>query len=232
MFNEPYGDNCHPRTSAGPAGATGPSGSTGPTGATGATGATGPSASAPLGLTQSSNNANYPLTISSANEQGGGTGWVDIMKLINSKSGAINPAKHIRMNSGGGLEIVNNAYSATIFSLSDSGNVSAAGSYNGASIGDSGWISVTSFNNSFSGTGVAYRKINNIVYLRGRVSGGTAGAGAFVLPDGYRPSTIEVVIPTQQYGTANINYTSVGNDGNVVPNATSAWLSSIHFPVG
>jgi hypothetical protein len=97
---------------------------------------------------------------------------------------------------------------------------------------DTGWISVTSFNNSFSGTSVAYRRINNVVYLRGRLSGGTAGQGAFFLPEGFRPLDIEVVIPTQQYGTANITYTSIGLDGNVIPNASSAWLSSMIFPVG
>jgi hypothetical protein len=210
----------------------GAAGSPGPKGDTGATGATGPAASAPFTLTQSSNNANYPLTISSANEQSGGSGWSDILKLTNSKSGASNPNKHIRMNSNGGIEIVNNAYSATIFLINDNGDFSVSGKVNGSTIEDTGWISVTSFNNGFTGNSVAYRKINNVVYLRGRLSGGTATAGAFFLPEGFRPSTIEVVIPTQQYGTANINYTSVGNDGNVVPSASSAWLSSIHFPVG
>lgn len=178
---------------------------------------------APLTLTQSSNHSSPPLTISSANEQGGGTGWSDMIKLVNSKSGVTNPVKHIRMNSTGGIEIVNNAYSATIFSLTDSGVATSS------NLGDTGWTSVTSFNNGFSGTNVAYRRLNNVVYLRGRISGGSAGQGAFFLPEGYRPSTIEIVVPTQQYGTANITYTSVGLDGNVVPAATSTWLSSVSF---
>jgi hypothetical protein len=198
----------------------------------GPTGATGPAPTAPFTITQSANNVNYPLTISSANQQNGGAGWSDLIKIINSKSGATNVAKHLRIKDDGQLEIVNNAYTSTIFSISDSGNVNAAGSYNGASIGDTGWISVTSFNNGFTGNSVAYRKINNVVYLRGRLSGGTATAGAFFLPEGFRPSTIEVVIPCQQYGTANTTYVSVGNDGNVVPNATAAWLSPVIFPVG
>ena len=188
--------------------------------------------SAPLTLSQSSNNANYPLTISSANEQGGGAGWVDIMKLINSKSGATNSTKHIRMNSSGGLEIVNNAYSSTIFSVSDSGNVNAAGSYNGASLGDTGWISISSFQNSYSGGGSpAYRKINNVVYLRGRVSGGTSNTTAFNLPANYRPA-VDTVITVQQFGTANLNYVTVQPDGNVIPNGNAAWLSSVIFPTG
>jgi hypothetical protein len=195
-------------------------------GATGPTGADGITPAAPFTITQSENNADYPLTISSANEQSGGAGYSDILKLINSKAGATNAAKHFRMNTAGALEIVNSAYSSTIFSIADSGIVTSS------NLGDTGWISVTSFNSGFSGTSVAYRRLNNVVYLRGRLSGGTAGSGAFTLPEGYRPATIEVVIPTQQYGTAGLTYTSVGNDGNVVPNATATWLSSVSFPVG
>jgi hypothetical protein len=97
---------------------------------------------------------------------------------------------------------------------------------------DTGWISVTSFSNSFSGTNVAYRKINNVVYLRGRIGGGTTGQTAFILPTGYRPSTTEVVIPAQEYGTSNMTYVTVGTDGSVYPNSTAAWLSSMIFPVG
>jgi hypothetical protein len=178
----------------------------------------------------SANSSVDPVTISTGNGHGG-SGYAGLITFENTASGATNSKKYIRMNNQGSFEIINNAYSATIFQVTDSGNINASGTYNGAYIGDTGWISVTSFNNNFSGGSVAYRRINGVVYLRGRVSGGTAGSGAFVLPEGFRPSAIEVVIPTQQYGTANINYTSVGNDGNVVPNASSAWLSSISFPV-
>ena len=179
----------------------------------------------------SANSSIDPITISTGNGHGG-SGYAGLITLENTSSGATNTKKFIRMNNQGSFEIINNAYSATIFQVTDSGNVNASGTYNGASIGDTGWISVTSFNNNFSGGSVAYRRINNVVYLRGRVSGGTAGAGAFFLPEGFRPSTIEVVIPCQQYGTANTTYVSVGNDGNVVPNGTAAWLSPVIFPAG
>jgi hypothetical protein len=201
----------------------------GPTGPTGPTGAT---PTAPLTLTQSSNNANYPLTISSANEQGGGAGWSDILKITNSKAGVSNPHKHIRMNGTGGLEIVNSAYSDTIFYLADNGNLSELGTVNGATLEDTGWTAVTSFFNGYSGSGSpAYRRINNVVYLRGRVSGGGANSLAFNLPSGYRPA-VDTVIAVQQFGTSNINYVTVNPDGNVVPNGTAAWLSGVIFPIG
>jgi len=172
-----------------------------------------------------------PVTISSANAHGG-AGFAGLITLENTTSGATNNKKFIRMNTTGQLEIINNAYSNTIFSVTDGGDVSAAGKYNGATLGDTGWISVTSFNSGFSGQDVAYRRINQVVYLRGRLNGGTGGSGAFVLPSGFRPTVIEHVTPTQQYGTANLTYTSVGNDGNVVPQTSSTWLSNIAFPVG
>ena len=96
---------------------------------------------------------------------------------------------------------------------------------------DTGWQTVSTFANSFTGTNVSYRKINNIVYLRGHVSGGTAGTGAFTLPLGYR-SGIEGVYVAQQYGTANMTYVTIGADGVVAPNTSSTWLSGISYPVG
>jgi hypothetical protein len=97
---------------------------------------------------------------------------------------------------------------------------------------DTGWTAVTSFFNSYTGSGSpAYRKINNVVYLRGRVSGGGANSLAFNLPAGYRPA-VDTVFAVQQFGTGDINYVTVNPDGNVVPNGTAAWLSGVIFPIG
>jgi hypothetical protein len=196
-------------------------------GPTGPTGATGPAMTAPVTLTQSANNDNYPLTISSANEQGGGTGFSDILKLVNSKSGATNINKHFRINSSGTLEIINSAYTASIFSVSDDGTTTST------NLGETGWTTVGSFSNSFvsGGNAPGYRRLNNVVYLRGNVDSGTAGQTAFTLPSGYRPAT-DFVVPVQQFGTGNITYVTVYTDGRVVPNSTSGWLTSVMFPVG
>jgi len=85
------------------------------------------SAVTPLTLTQASNDANYPLTISSANQQNGGAGYSDIIKLTNSKSGATNINKHIRLSDVGNFEIINSAYNSAILVLTDGGNLSVAG---------------------------------------------------------------------------------------------------------
>ena len=97
---------------------------------------------------------------------------------------------------------------------------------------DSGWIAVSSLANNFTApTAVAYRKLNNVVYLRGNLFNGTAGTGAFTLPVGYRPS-VEVVVPVQKYGTSGLDYITIGTNGVVLPNSTAAWLSSVVFPIG
>lgn len=181
----------------------------------------------PLTLTQSSNNASYPLTISSANQQGGGAGFSDILKIVNSKSGATNINKYFRMNSSGTLEIINSAYTASIFSVSDGGTVTSS------NLGDTGWSNVGSFSNSFvsGGNTPGYRRLNNVVYLRGNINSGTAGQTAFTLPSGYRPFT-DFVIPVQRFGTPDITYITVYTDGRVIPNTTSGWLTGVTFPVG
>jgi hypothetical protein len=57
----------------------------------------------------------------------GGTGYLDILKATNTYSAATNSSKYIRLNSTGGIEIINSAYSAIIFTLSDTGNLTIGG---------------------------------------------------------------------------------------------------------
>jgi hypothetical protein len=59
----------------------------------------------------------------------GGTGYLDFLVVQNTSGGATNPYKWLRVNSTGGLEIINSAYTSTVFSLTDSGNVNVSGQY-------------------------------------------------------------------------------------------------------
>jgi hypothetical protein len=65
------------------------------------------------------------LNISAANTQGG-TGYSDFLKVTNTSGGATNPDKTFRLNSVGGVEVINSAYTATLMSLSDTGSMSIA----------------------------------------------------------------------------------------------------------
>ena len=69
------------------------------------------------------------MTISGTSALGskGGTGYTDFLQVINNWSGATNPNKWFRVNSIGGFEILNSAYSSHIFSLTDTGILSVGG---------------------------------------------------------------------------------------------------------
>lgn len=69
----------------------------------------------------------YALTLSAANSQGG-TGYADFLKATNGSTGVTNPNKSFRLNSTGGIEIINSAYTADILTLTDAGNFSVSGS--------------------------------------------------------------------------------------------------------
>ena len=70
----------------------------------------------------------YGLIVNAANTQGG-TGYADFLKITNASGGTTNPNKSLRLNSAGGLEIVNSTYTGTILGLSDSGNLNISGQY-------------------------------------------------------------------------------------------------------
>jgi len=57
----------------------------------------------------------------------GGTGYFDFLRATNTTSGVANGTKTFRLNNTGAIEIINSAYSATIFSLSDAGAFSVPG---------------------------------------------------------------------------------------------------------
>jgi hypothetical protein len=68
------------------------------------------------------------ITASAKNSQGG-TGFGDFLKATNTSTGTSNGSKWFRINNIGTLEVVNNAYTATLLSLSDIGNLSVSGDY-------------------------------------------------------------------------------------------------------
>jgi len=57
----------------------------------------------------------------------GGVGYFDFLNITNTTSGATNPNKFLRLNSTGGIEIINSAYTANIFNLTNAGALSVPG---------------------------------------------------------------------------------------------------------
>jgi len=66
------------------------------------------------------------ITVSAANTQGG-TGYADFLRATNTSTGATNTSKTFRLNSTGGIEVVNSAYNSLILSLTDTGGLSVLG---------------------------------------------------------------------------------------------------------
>jgi hypothetical protein len=66
------------------------------------------------------------ISISGSNTLGG-TDYNDFIRVTNTAGGVTNPTKTIRLNTTGGIEFLNNAYSASILTLSDNGNLFVGG---------------------------------------------------------------------------------------------------------
>lgn len=71
---------------------------------------------------------NSAIQVTAANTKGG-TGYADFLTATNASGGATNPNKYFRLTSDGKLEVVNSAYSATLFGLDNSGNLQIAGAF-------------------------------------------------------------------------------------------------------
>jgi hypothetical protein len=68
-----------------------------------------------------SNTANTASFNATGGNTKGGTGYLDFLVAQNTSGGATNPYKWFRVNSTGGLEIVNSAYDSVLLSLTDAG---------------------------------------------------------------------------------------------------------------
>jgi hypothetical protein len=90
-------------------------------------GAEGITTSGTLEVTYTPSTATGAAITATGKDSNGGVGYFDFLKVTNTTSGATNPNKWFRLNSTGAIEIINSAYGATIFSLSDAGRVTVEG---------------------------------------------------------------------------------------------------------
>jgi hypothetical protein len=110
----------------------------------------------------------------------GGTGYLDFLVARNTSGGATNPYKWLRLNSTGGLEIINSAYSATLLTLTDAGAFSVAST-----------VSATGFN------------VNNRQAVNGPAFSAYASSGTTIPTD----VLTKVNFQTEEYDT-NSNFAS------------------------
>jgi len=85
----------------------------------------------------------------------GGTGYHDFLSVTNGYGSATNASKWFRLNSTGNLEIINSAYTAIIFSLTDAGAVTFGGTTFPTTNGTNGYVLTSNGTGGSSWTAVA-----------------------------------------------------------------------------
>jgi len=96
------------------------------------------------------------ITITNYNTYGS-AGYAGMFTLTNTYPSATTPNKYIRLNSAGGIEVVNSAYNAVIFTIADSGATTVGGtltpgSNNAVTLGSASAYWSTVYGVSFVGT--------------------------------------------------------------------------------
>ena len=122
-----------------------------------------------------STTAGSGITSQGANTQGG-IGYYDFLKVTNQSTGATNINKTLRLNTTGSLEIINSAYTQTIFALSDAGNITASGNIQGSYFIGNG-AALTGITAS-GGSSIVNGTSNVVVAASGNVTVGVAGTAA------------------------------------------------------
>ena len=113
---------------------------------------------------------NVTILVSGSNTVGGST-YIDFLRATNTSVGATTPSKTFRLNNSGSVEIVNNAYSSTIYTLTDAGDISNLGNL---SVGGQTTLGTTSEKLTISsgGTGsVTYNTLANSVFYNSGPTG-------------------------------------------------------------
>jgi len=91
--------------------------------------------------------------ISAGNNQLGGVGYHGFLEVTNTA--ATNPNKYFRLDSAGTIQIINSAYSQTIFNLTDAGDFTVPGKITSGNVISSGYGSFAgTFNESTTTAGV------------------------------------------------------------------------------
>lgn len=113
----------------------------------------------------------------------------------------------------------------------------ADGAITAAKQGDSGWLNPT-FLNGYSTQNsrtVSYRKIGNVVRLRGQIGKATLDFNVmFNLPVGYRPSSVGIYsVPgsSSNYGKLTVDSSGDVNFGNIPSGGTYVGIDGITFTV-
>jgi hypothetical protein len=98
------------------------------------------------GLSSMNASNNPSMLVISGSGTIGGASYIDFIRVTNTAVGVTTPTKTIRLNNTGGIEFLNNAYSASILTLNDSGNLFVGGGNAATVTNNDGASNYLSFN--------------------------------------------------------------------------------------
>ena len=150
----------------------------------------------------------------------GGAGYHDFL-LVTNQGGGTNPNKTFRLNSTGGIEIINSAYTSNLFTLSDAGDLTILGKVTGANVVTTNgvfWANGSSYS-SGGGGGTPGGSTTQIQYNN---AGAFAGAANFV----YASGTGNVAISTTTTSTSTTTGALVVGGGIGV--AGNVWCGQVY----
>ena len=98
--------------------------------------------------------------------------------------------------------------------------------FNEVAVQDSGWLPLSLINNWASlGTSwptPSYRKINNQVFIRAIIGGGTLNSICATLPEGYRPIGTQYLVSATSVNTGGV--IRITTDGNIRVQNDADWV--------
>lgn len=136
----------------------------------------------------------------------GGTGYHDFLNVTNTYGSATNPNKFFRLNSTGNLEIINSAYNANIFTLTDAGVLAVPQISAGGTTGTSGQVLRS------TGSGLEWASVGGVGTVTSIVAGtgltgGTITSSGTIAID----STVVTLTGTQTLTNKTINSATANN---------------------
>lgn len=101
----------------------------------------------------------------------------------------------------------------------------------GATVYDTGWISLT-LTNGWVGSNPRVRRIGKTTYLGGKIWGGTLAVDAFVVPTGMTPSTRITTELRRAVGGVTVGKIDISTTGAAQVRESNSSTSSPGFPLG
>jgi hypothetical protein len=174
-----------------------------------------------LSVTYTPGSTSGAAILATGKESQGGVGYFDFLKVTNTTSGGTNGSKSFRLNSTGVIEIINSAYSANIFSLTDAGVLTVPQISAGGSVGTNGQVLAS------TGTGLQWINASGTGTVTSIIAG-TGLSGGTITTNG----TISLTYTSVTIGSTSVSLgstiTSIGGLDILTATGTSHWV----LPVG